>query len=222
MKRFSLRYLLLTSGFEQVWFPLSFWVLFVIIAFLRGQMYILDTARAYLGAVIPLGGGILAAYAVLEDPALELRFATPVSSLQTLLERLVPTFLVQTCFALTYQLFALVFFKADFSAIYGTWVSLQLAWLIPTLSLIALGCFSAMLATHATTGALIAGMVWLVQLVARAWFAGDKIGQYLLVFMSSFMLDHPALRVNQMALLATSILLLLASWALLQRQERYI
>lgn len=222
MKRFSLRYLLLTSRFEQLWFPLSFWVLFVIVTFLRGQTYVLDTARAYLGAVIPLGGGILAAYAVLEDPALELRFATPVSSLQTLLERLLPTFLVQAGFALAYQLFALAFFKADFSAIFTTWGSLQLAWLMPTLSLMALGCFSAMLATRATTGALIAGMVWLVQLVARSWFAGDKIGQYLLVYMSSFMLDHPALHANRLVLLATSFLLLLASWALLQRQERYI
>lgn len=221
MKRFSLRYLLLTSRFEQVWFPLAFWALFVIIAFLRGPQYCVDTTRAYLGAVIPLGGGILAAYAVLEDPALELRFATPVTSLQMLLERLVPTFLVQALFALTYQLFA-VAYGADFSSIYPTWGSLQLAWLVPTLALMALGCFSAIVAARATTGALLAGLVWLVQLVARSWFADNKIGKYLLVFMSSFQLDHPALRANQLVLGAVSLVFFLASWALLQRQERYI
>lgn len=221
MKRFSLRYLLLTSRFEQVWFPLSFWALFIIITFLRGPEYIVDTTRAYLGAVIPLGGGILAAYAILEDPTLELRFATPVSSAQTLLERLFPTFLVQAVFALAFQLFAKVY-GADFSTVYGTWGSLQLAWLIPTVSLMALGCFSALLATRATTGALIAGMVWLVELVARSWFAGNRIGQYFLVFTSSFMLDHPALHANQITLSVISLILFLASWALLRRQERYI
>jgi hypothetical protein len=73
MKRFSLRYLLLTSRFDQLWFPLAFWALFIVIGIIRGPEYILDTSRTYLGAVIPLIGGILAAYAVLDDPSLELR-----------------------------------------------------------------------------------------------------------------------------------------------------
>ena len=77
MKRSSLHYCLLTSRLDQLWFPLSFWVLFAIIGLIRGPQYILDTSRAYLGAVLPLIGGIMAAYAVLDDPALELRFATP-------------------------------------------------------------------------------------------------------------------------------------------------
>src|SRR5512141_1093043 len=101
MKRFSLRYTLLTSRLDQLWFPLAFWVLFVFIGIIRGPEYILDTSRAYLGTVIPLIGGIMAAYAVLDDPALELRFATPVSAGQTMLERLAPTFCIQVFFALT-------------------------------------------------------------------------------------------------------------------------
>lgn len=221
MKRFSLRYLLLTARFEQVWFPLAFWALFVIIAFIRGESYLVDTARAYLGAVIPLGGGILAAYALLDDPTLELRFATPIGSARMLLERLAPTFVVQVFFALVYQLFALAL-GADFSTAFPTWSALQLAWLVPTLALMALGCFSALVGARATTGALLAGMVWLVQLVARSWFADNRVGQYLLIFMSPFMLDHPALRANQIGLGVISLVLFFASWALLQRQERYI
>lgn len=67
-----------------------------------------------LAVIIPPGGGILAAYALLDDPTLELRFATPVGSAQMLFERLAPTFVVQAFFALVYQLFALAL-GADFS-----------------------------------------------------------------------------------------------------------
>lgn len=220
MKRFSLRYILLTSRFDQLWFPLAFWVLFLIIGILRGQEYILDTTRSYLGAVIPLIGGIMAAYAVLEDPSLELRFATPISAAQTLLERLVPTFIVQTCFALTFQLFALSL-NIDIS-MFGNWGNVQLIWLIPTFSLMAFGCLSALAAAQPTTGALLTGMIWIVELVARGWFANNNIGQYFLVFMSPLMPDHPALRANQMTLLILSIVLFLLGWRLFHRQERYI
>jgi hypothetical protein len=220
MKRFSLRYTLLTSRFDQLWFPLAFWALFVIIAIIRGPEYILDTSRAYLGSVIPLVGGIMAAYSVLEDPSLELRFATPISAAQTLLERLVPAFIVQTCSALTFQLFALSM-GVDFS-LFGNWGGVQLTWLTPTLALMALGCLSSLAAAQPTTGALLAGMVWLVELVARGWFAYHKIGQYFLVFMSSLMPDHPALYANQAVLLILSVAFFLLSWRLLYRQERFI
>ncbi|MEM5773398.1 MAG: hypothetical protein AAGU05_00245 [Anaerolineaceae bacterium] len=221
MKRFSLRYLLLTSRFDQIWFPSAFWVLMVLIAVVRGEAYVADTARAYLGAVIPLISGILSAYAVLQDPALELRFATPVRSLQTLLERLLPILLIQTFFALAFQAFAALY-KADFSPYFNSWGSMQLAWLVPGLSLMLLGCFSALASANPATGAVLTGMVWLVQLVARGWFAEQAIGKYFLVFMSPFMTDHPALRANQLALAGLGILFFTASWALLRRQERYL
>ena len=94
MKRFSLRYSLLTYRLDQLWFPLAFWALFAVMALLM-RVKDLDIARAYLGCAIPLVGGILSAYGVLDDPALELRFATPVRPAQTLLERLGLIFLVQ-------------------------------------------------------------------------------------------------------------------------------
>jgi hypothetical protein len=220
MKRFSLRYTLLTSRFDQLWFPLAFWALFVIIAVLRGSEYILDTSRAYLGAVIPLVGGIMAAYSVLDDPVLELRFATPIPAVQTLLERLVPAFIIQMLCALTFQIFALAL-GVDFS-MFGNWVGVQLTWLTPTSALMALGCLASLAAAQATTGALFAGIVWLVELVARGWFAYSPTGQYFLVFMSSLMPDHPALRANQVTLAILSIAFFLLSWRLLHRQERYI
>jgi len=221
MKRISLRYLLLTSRYDQIWFPLAFWALFIILNFVRGQQYVLDNTRSYLGAVIPLVGGIMSAYAVLEDPAIELRFATPIRTLQTLLERLLPVLVIQMLCAVTYQLVALAY-GADFSTYYPNWIDVQLAWLIPTVSLSALGCFISLAAAHSTTGALLTGMIWLVQLVARSWFAGGRVGQYFLVFMSPLMVEHPALRANQSALTSLSLVLIFASWMLLRRQERYI
>jgi hypothetical protein len=220
MKRFSLRYTLLTSRFDQLWFPLAFWALFILLGIIRGQEYILDTSRAYLGAIVPLIGGIMAAYAVLDDPSLELRFATPISAGQTLLERLLPTFIIQVSCALTYQVFALIL-GADFFSLYGNWVNLQLIWLLPTLSLMALGCISALAAAQTTTGALFVGMVWIVELVARGWFASNN-GKYFLIFMGSLMPDHPDLIANQIALSALVYVFLFISWALLHRQERFI
>ncbi|MBK9924843.1 MAG: hypothetical protein IPP66_06065 [Anaerolineales bacterium] len=220
MKRFSLRYTLLTSRFDQLWFPLAFWALFVIIGIMRGPEYILDTSRAYLGAALPLVGGIMAAYAVLDDPSLELRFATPIPAAQTLLERISPTFIIQVLCALTYQVFALTL-SVDFTPMFGNWLNVQLIWLVPTLSLMALGCLTAFVAAQTTTGAVLVGLVWIVQLVARGWFARNS-GKYFLVFMTPLMPDHPDLIANQLTLLSLSIVLFLIGWRLLQRQERYI
>jgi hypothetical protein len=221
MKRFSLRYTLLTSRLDQLWFPLALWALFVIIAIIRGPEYVLDTSRAYLGTVIPLIGGIMAAYAVLNDPALELRFATPIPAAQTLFERLAPAFAIQILCALTYQAFALML-HVDFLTTFGNWANVQMIWLIPTVSLMTFGCFCAFAAAQTATGALFVGMVWIVELVARGWFAYNKIGRYFLIFMSSLMPDHPALYANQVVLLILSISFFLLSWRLLYRQERFI
>jgi hypothetical protein len=219
MKRFSLHYTLLTSRFDQLWLPPAFWILFIIIGLIRGPEYMMDTTRAYLGAVVPLLGGIMAAYAIVDDPALELHFATPISAARTLLERLSLVFLVQIVCAVTFQIFALSF-HADFS-IFGSWIGMQLAWLLPTFALMAFGCFTALLAAQTLIGAVFAGMVWLVELVARGWFAGNS-GKYFLVFMGALMPDHPDLAANQISLFALSIVLLLGSWRLLHQQERYI
>ncbi|HSA99228.1 MAG TPA: hypothetical protein VLE49_01160 [Anaerolineales bacterium] len=220
MKRFSLRYTLLTSRFDQLWFPLAFWALFVVIGILRGPEYILDTSRAYLGAVVPLISGIMAAYAVLDDPALELRFATPIPAAQTLLERLMPTFIIQVLCALTYQVFAITL-GVDFLSTFGNWINVQWIWLIPTLSLMALGCFCAIAAAQTATGALLVGMVWIVELVARGWFAYNA-GKYFLVFMGPLMPDHPDLFANYISLTALTVAFLFIAWALLHRQERFI
>ena len=219
MKRFSLRYSLLTYRLDQLWFPLAFWALFAFMtALVRVRDF--DIARAYLGCAIPLAGGILAAYAVLDDPALELRFATPVPAAQTLLERLGLILLVQAACAFGFQLLCLAL-GVDFSPL-GNALAVQLAWLVPTLALMSLGTAGSLLAAQTMTGAGLVGIAWIVELIARDWFAANRIGRYFLVFMGALMPDHPSLDANQASLLALSMLLFVAAWALLHRQERYI
>ncbi len=221
MKRFSLRYTLLTMRFDQIWFPLSLFALFIIIGVMRGSYYVGDTARAYLGGAVPLVGGIMAAYAVLEDPALELRFAAPISAAQTLLERLAPTFLIQTVLSLLYLFFAIVIMDSDYTQVGTIWV-VQMMWFTPLLAMMAIGSLVSLLAARSVTGAMVAGLVWLVQIVARGWFAGHPVGKYLLVFMAPLMPEHPALYANQIVLITLSLIFFLTGWLIFHRQERYI
>jgi hypothetical protein len=204
---------------DQLWFPLAFWVLFAIIALLRGTENLFDTSRSYLGAVIPLITGIMAAYAILDDPALELRFATPTLAGRFLAERLGLLLIIQVICALAFQAFALAL-GVDFVPL-GNWVDVQLSWLIPTISLMALGSLGSLLGAQTIAGAILVGLVWIVELVARGWFAANS-GQYLLVFMGALMPDHPALRANQLSLFALTIAFIFAAVTLLKRQERYI
>lgn len=220
MKRFSLKYSIFTSKMDLLWFPVAFFGVFVIIASIeKNAPQFMSIVRAYLGAASPLVGGVLAAYALLEDPAIELRFATPIKAAQTLFEKLGLIFVIQAVLALIFQLIILSL-GGNFSMYASGW-HLQLAWILPTLTLMLLGCICSLLAANSTIGALIVGMVWLVQLIARSWFAGN-FGKYFLVFMGAFMGDHPDLTANHVSLLAVCVVFFVLSLALLKRQERYI
>jgi hypothetical protein len=220
MKRYSLRYALLTYRFDQLWFPLAFWALFVIICLFQHETHeLMNITRAYLGTAVPLISGIMAAYIVLDDPALEIRFATPIPAAQTLLERLGLTFFVQAVSALSFQVFALLI-GGDFSMFFSVW-HIQMAWILPVLALMALGCACALAAAQPTIGAMAVGLVWIVEVIARGWLARNN-GKYVLVFMGALMPDHPDLLANHLSVFALSLALFIAAWALLRRQERYI
>ena len=220
MKSNKLRYTFSSYRLDQLYLPAAFWLLFAIICLFRPEPdNLLDMARAYLGAVVPLVGGIMAGYAILDDPALELRFATPSRAGSFLLERLGLILGIQAVCALTFQVFVLLL-GADLS-ILGNTFGVQLAWLVPTLSLMTLGCCGSLLAAQTMAGAFLCGLTWLIELLARGWLARNN-GKYVLVFMSALMPDHPDLIANQITLSVLSLLLLISSWRLLRRQERYI
>jgi hypothetical protein len=217
----SIRYTVLSSGLEQLWFPAALWVLFAIMALVvYGSDRLLVTARAYLGCAVPLTAGVLAAYSVLGDAALELRFAAPIPAWRTLLERLGLALAVEAVCAGAFQ--GLVVAMGGDLSILGNWGAVQLAWLVPCLALMSVGGVGALAGRRPATGALIVGLIWLVELIARGSFARSDWARYLLIFMGALIPDHPALRANQWTLLALCGALFVAASLLLRRQERYL
>jgi hypothetical protein len=220
MKRFSLKYTLLTYRLDQLWFPLAFWAFFVILTLLLGeQVDDFDIARAYIGVAIPLIGGFMAAYAILDDPAIELRFATPIRAAQILFERTSLILLVQAVCALAFILFALLI-GVDFSPL-GNALNLHLAWIVPTMAMIALGTFGAILGAQTMIGSFLVGLVWIIEVIIRDGMAVNN-WKYAYIFMGILSPEHPDLVSNQIALISLTIALLFIAWALLRKQERYI
>jgi hypothetical protein len=223
MKRrsFSLKYMLMTYRLDMLWLPAAFWALFLIISWMiRDSQNGFSVCVAYLGVTLPLISGILAAYAVLEDPALELQFATPRPAWLMLLERLGMILVLSAICAFAYQ-GLLPLLGIDLAPL-GSFAARQMAWLAPTLAMVALGASVAFAGRTSTAGAAVVGMVWIFQVILRDWFLQSFVGQCLLLMMGSNYPDHPSLPANQATLIGLAIVLLAAAWALLRRQERYI
>ncbi len=220
MKRFSLKYTLLTYRLDQLWFPLAFWAFFVLLTLLLGEeSQNPNIARAYIGVAIPLIGGVMSAYAILDDPALELRFATPIRAAQILFERTSLIFIVQAICAFAFIAFALLI-GVDFSPL-GNVLNLHLAWIVPTVAMISLGTFGAILGTQTMIGSFLVGLVWIVQIIIRDNMTMNN-WKYAYIFMGILDPEHPDLIGNQLALFALSAAFLFFTWLLLHKQERYI
>jgi hypothetical protein len=220
MKRFSLKYTLLTYRLDQLWFPLAFWAFFVLLTLLlNDQEMNFDIARAYIGVAVPLVGGFMAAYAILDDPAIELRFATPIRAVQILFERAVLIFIIQAMSALAFIVFALLI-GVDFAPL-GNALNLHLSWIVPTVAMIALGTFGAILGAQTMIGSFLVGLVWIIQIIIRDGMAVNN-WKYAYIFMGILNPEHPDLVANQIALFAISSAFLFLTWLLLHRQERYI
>ncbi len=220
--RLAVRYALLTSRLDQLWLPAALWALFVLVpgVLITDRRYAFDVTGGFLGIVLPLLGGIMAAYAMLEDPALELQFATPRPAWLVLLERLGTVLAVTAAAALSYQA-AMALLGIDLAGL-GDPAARQLAWLVPCLGMIALGSAAAFALAQGTYGALLVGVIWIAQLMLRDWFAADQWARYTFLFLGVRVPGSPALHANQVCLVVLAALLLWAAWALLKRQERYI
>jgi len=205
----------------QAWLPAAFWVLFALmILFFRTTSGWIDATRGFLGAVLPLLGGILAAYAVLDDPSLEIIFSTPVGAGRLLAGRLIPPFLMIAASAASFQVFLLLL-GIDLRALGGP-VSFQFSWLVPTLTLTALGAAVSLAARQCAGGALAVGAVWITQLIARGWFLSRKGAGGLMLFMGVFRPADPRLTANRITLAILASALFAAAAALLKKQERYL
>jgi hypothetical protein len=65
-------------------------------------------------------------------------------------------------------------------------------------------------------------MVWIVELIARSWFASDPVARFFFVLMGAYAPHNPSLPANQAMLLGIIALLLFASDKAFKKQERYI
>jgi hypothetical protein len=219
MQGASLKYSWLTYRRDTLWFPLAILALFVVLTLILGRPVArFSLARGYLGFIVPLIGGILAAYAVLDDPALELRFSTPVSAAETLFSRVGLILAVEAACALFFQLVLFVL-RVDLSPL-GGFLAVQRLWFLPTLVLAALGITGSLAAAQNVAGASLVGTVWLVELMMKGWFQANA--RYGFLFLGAFLPHPPDLALQQGVLFGASLVLLFFSWVLLHRQERFI
>lgn len=219
MRLGSLKYVWLTHRRDQLWFPAALWILFVVFVLALDKPAARFTlARAYLGFLVPLTAGLLAAYSLLDDPALELRFATPARASTALLGRVGLIVAVHAVAALAFELFAAAL-GIDLSPLGGV-VRVQLVWLVPTVALAALGASGSLAGAHTVVGAFLAGGLWLVQLMMKGWCMTNTKPFFL--FLGVFAPADAGLAANQLTLVAAAAALLALGWRLLLRRERYL
>jgi hypothetical protein len=220
-KGFSWKYMLVTCRLDMLWLPGAFWALFLVLSWMiRADPYGFAICASYLGAALPLIAGILAAYAVLDDPALELQFAAPRPAYWMLLERLGMILALAAACALSYQA-VVALLQIDLSPL-GGFLARQAAWAAPCLAMIALGAAAALAFRQAAAGSALIGLVWMMQVLLRDLFLQSPAARYVLIFMGSNYPQDPALRGNQAALAGLAVLLSIAAWAFLRLQERYL
>ena len=220
--RTPFRYLRATLRLDLLVLPAALWALFVLVMLMQQEYSetAFNISRSYLGGVLPLTGGFLAAYAVLDDPTLELQFATPRPAWAMLLERLGMVGLVLAVSALAFQ-GAAPLARVDLSPL-GSWPLRQLAWIMPSLAMIGLGSAAGFAAAQSVAGGLVAGGLWFFQVIFRDALADHPVARYIYLFMGATSPDFPWLRSNQASLLLLSVLLLWASVRMLKKQERFI
>ena len=214
-----IRYAWRTARRELLWFPLALLGFFVVIVVMMRHPQVRFTiARGYLGFFVPLLAGITAAYAVLDDPALELRFSTRTRHVQTLLTRLSLLLAVQGACALAFQAF-LRALHVDLAPL-GSPLDVQLAWMVPTLTLAAIGLSVSLASAQCVTGAFVAGAVWLLQVLMKSWILAN--GPRLYLFMGILEPARADLAASRLVLFGASAAALTGAWLLLRRQERYL
>ncbi len=215
-------YHLLVYRRESLWLPAGLWALCALIVFFfraddaRG----LQMAGAYLAYVLPLSTGVLASGAVLDDPALELQFATPRPAWRLLVERLGLILGLATIGAIVFQLYAAA--VGVNLAPYGGLVARQLMWIVPTLALGGLGCLAALGFVGSTFGALLAGLVWVAEILLKDWFLMAGWHRYLFLYLAERAPGVPELPVSQLCIAGLAVLFVAASAVLIRREERYI
>jgi hypothetical protein len=220
MKTTRLKYTFQVFQKDHFWLPIAIMALFVIISIFIAEVNRYNTARAFLGFVLPLISGGLSAYGFLADSALELQFTTSRSAWRMIYERLGVIFSVIVMTSLVFQLIVAVI-GISLSPLGGLFLR-QLVWFVPSFTMLALGGAASLAARGSNGGFALVGGIWITQLIFRGWFARKPILRNILLFYGAMDPLGSARFFNYITLLAISILLLWVTKHLLSRQERYI
>ncbi len=214
------RYSLRAHLAGQLWLPAAIWALFIFLVLTQPDYKAKEIAVTFPVVVMPLLAGITAGYALLDDPALELQFASPVSAARMLLRRVGGQLAVVAVLVVLFQVVCAAA-GLDLSG-YGSLLMRQVFWMVPCLALSALGCALTLAFSQTTPAVLLISIVWLLQLFLRHWIIDHIPVRYLFLFTGLFFPQHPQANTNQITLASITVVLFFTSWLLLQRQERYI
>ncbi len=216
-----LHYQLFSFRSDQLWLPGALWALFAIVtAIMHGSPSYFSIATAYMGFVLPLIGGILGAYAILEDFALELQMTTPRPAWTLLVERLGIIFAIQSLGALSFQVY-LAAIGLDLAPL-GNLLARQAIWVVPSLACITLGSALSFVFAQSLPAAMVTALLWLTQLLLRDGFQADPIGRFIFLFLGVRDPHNPDLLGNQLCLTGLSILFFMIAWTFFKYQERYL
>jgi ABC-2 type transport system permease protein len=205
---------------EQLWGPLAIAGVFALIVLvLRGDARLSnEMARTFVGMILPLLAGMLAASLIVDDPALELQLAAPRAPWRLLLERLAVLLILVALLGTAFQ---------GFAALLGVERTLLTnplravaMWLLPSIPLMALGSTAALALCHGMGGALAVGFVWFVQLVVGALFSLPLLRHLYLFAATRSAAPIPGTNVLGLGLLAAA--LIVVSTQLMKKEERYL
>ena len=205
---------------DHFWLPAAIMALFCVIAVFIPETNRYNTARAFLGFMLPLIAGGLSAYGFLADNALELQFTTKHSAWRMIFSRLGIIFSVICVTSLSFQI--IVALMGISLAPLGGIMQRQLVWFIPCMTLLVLGGSASLMTRSCNGGFALVGGVWIIQLLLRGWFARKPILRNILIFFGA-MDPLGQLRIyNQITLTVITLLLLAVTYFLLKQQEKYI
>lgn len=217
---FPLRYHLLAYSKDHLYLPAGIWGIFAILAGAAPVERPDQIGAAFLGLVLPLLAGVLAASSLLDDPALELQFAAPRRATRMLLERLALLLGIVATGAISYQAF-LGILGVDLS-LYGSLLQRQALWLVPSLGMLAMGSALAMATAQSTVAGMLVGLLWLGQILLRGLLIGSPWARHLFLFAGFFTPGNRDLALTYLCLVGLAGLLIALAGRALERQERYL
>lgn len=205
---------------DLFWFPFAMMSLFLIISIFTKDSFTSSIPKAFLGYLMPLIAGGLAAYAYLEDQALELKFTFNQRNTKFIFKRLSVVLIISIIVSICYQI-GLHLFQISIDGFTNT-LQLQLSWFIPVVANIAFASFISLVTKSSNLSFSLIGGIWILQVIARGFFSQHTFLSLFLLFQGTMVPGTKQATINYISLLLISLVSILFSLILIKKQERYI